>query len=206
MQEIIKSINNETLKSWNKKQFIIIHHTWSTWTDEANKKYLNKDDYISCHYIVWKDWKIYQLCDDDMIAYHCWVSEWCKLKDMNPYCLWIEVNSDWLSFTNEQKKSTKELIEYLMKKYWISKENILRHKDIAPLRKTDVSDVFWNKEYKSWTDYQNNLIKMTELETKQLNALVSLISATWIVTWSVDLKNKLAEMNKYLREEITKYS
>ena len=49
-------------------------------------------------------------------------------------------------------------------------------------------------------------LKMTELETKQLNALVALISATWIVTWSADLKNKLAEMNKYLREEITKYS
>lgn len=35
---------------------------------------------------------------------------------------------------------------------------IIRHKDIAPRRKNDVADEFWNNEYKTFTDYQNSYI------------------------------------------------
>lgn len=38
----------------------------------------------------------------------------------------------------------------------IPKENIIRHKDISPGRKTDVHDSFWNNEYKTFKDYQDS--------------------------------------------------
>jgi N-acetyl-anhydromuramyl-L-alanine amidase AmpD len=42
----------------------------------------------------------------------------------------------------------------------IPKENVLRHKDIRPKRKTDIADIFWNNKYKSWKDYQNSLVPL----------------------------------------------
>ena len=38
----------------------------------------------------------------------------------------------------------------------IPKENVLRHKDIAPNRKNDIADIFWNNKYASWKDYQDS--------------------------------------------------
>lgn len=205
--KIIYSINNEGLAYWNKCKYIIVHHTWSTGTDAANIKYLNKDDYISCHYLVGKNWDVTQLCDENRIAYHCWVSNWLDIKNMNPYCLWIEVNSDWITFTDEQRIATKELIRDMMRRYTIPWYNVLRHKDIAPLRKNDIWDSFWNNQYQSWFKYQDSLTlnNMTELEVKTINAIIAVNSAAWLVAWDLELKGKLEEMNKYLRELLIKF-
>jgi N-acetyl-anhydromuramyl-L-alanine amidase AmpD len=43
----------------------------------------------------------------------------------------------------------------LCQKYAIPKENVLRHKDIAPGRKIDIADSFWNGQAKSFEDYKN---------------------------------------------------
>ena len=120
-------------------------------------------------------------------------------------------HQDWMAvdiwFTDDQTTKEKEA-ELYPKKFE-------RWRKVADIAKKYWIEWWYDLWAKDWfidlPHFQNsNLpiikLKMTELETKQLNALVALISATWIVTWSVDLKNKLAEMNKYLREEITKYS
>lgn len=50
----------------------------------------------------------------------------------------------------------RELCSFLVGSLGIPVENIIRHKDIAPGRKVDVDDSFWNNEYKTFTDYQNS--------------------------------------------------
>ena len=154
---IINSVNNEWLKSGNTKEFVILHHTWASEnvSDQQIKKFLNKTDYISAHYLVWKTWVIYQLVDDDKIAYHAWVSEWKGKNDLNKYSIWIEIHSDWKIFTNEQREATGELVKKLMLNYNIEKENILRHKDISPNRKWDVWDNFWNNLFDTYEEYIN---------------------------------------------------
>jgi len=79
---INKQICNENNPLRNTKdiQSLTIHHTWSQASDVNMWKYLNKVDYISAHYLVRRDGKVFQLMDDDRIAYHAWVSSYKGLK------------------------------------------------------------------------------------------------------------------------------
>jgi N-acetyl-anhydromuramyl-L-alanine amidase AmpD len=61
------------------------------------------------------------------------------------------------SFTDSQRVEVRKLIQHLMAVFKIPKQNVLRHRDIAPKRKTDIADTFWNNAYKTWADYQNSL-------------------------------------------------
>ena len=158
--QIIPSIQNETTPARDTKDIraIILHHTGSSGSDEANLKYLNQPDYISTHYLVATTGKIYQCVDDDHTAYHAGVSEWAGLatkgESLNWCTLGIEVNSDGVNFTDEQRQAVKELLLFLMGKYSIGADNVLRHKDIAPKRKTDIGDNFWKDKFVSYHDYQ----------------------------------------------------
>ena len=105
------------------------------------------------------NWDKYKIWWTEQILWHAGVSEWKWLKDMNRYSIWIEVVWwNWKEFPYEQRVSVKELIQHLMATFNIPKENVLRHKDIAPGRKIDIEDQFWNNKYKSWEEYQNSLV------------------------------------------------
>lgn len=159
--DITKSINNENLTVGNNKKLLILHHTASKASLTNNVKYLNRWDYISAHFIVGKKGEIVQLVDDDRVAFHAGLSSWkgipSKWGSLNWCSIGIEVNSDGYEFTDAQRRATKELIQSLMTKYGIPSELVLRHKDIAPKRKIDVGDNYWNTDYKSWKDYQTSL-------------------------------------------------
>jgi N-acetyl-anhydromuramyl-L-alanine amidase AmpD len=49
-----------------------------------------------------------------------------------------------------------------MKQHNLSISKVIRHKDIAPGRKIDVGDNFWNNQFKSYLDYQNSYIEKNE--------------------------------------------
>jgi len=179
--QIINSINNENNPKRNISDIkaIILHHTGSTGTDEANKKYLNKDDYISAHYLIGKDGKVYQLMDDDVIAYHAGVSSYTGLEakgnSLNWCTLGIEINSNGFDFTDSQRVATKELVQYLMKKYNIPYNMVLGHKHIAPGRKTDPGIML--HQNLSWEVYQKSFNLNTMLDDKQKEAIQLLIYA-----------------------------
>ena len=61
-------------------------------------------------------------------------------------------------FTDESRKAVKELIQYLMDTHKIGTDNVVRHKDISPRRKTDIADTFWSNKFTSWADYKKSLI------------------------------------------------
>jgi N-acetyl-anhydromuramyl-L-alanine amidase AmpD len=158
--QIINSINNEhnPKRSLTDIKSVVLHHTGSAGTDEANKKYLNKDDYVSAHYLIGKDGKVYQLMDDNIIAYHAGVSSYKGLETKNNSLNWctlgIEINSNGFDFTDEQKKSVKELAQFLMKKYNIPYTMVLGHKNIAPGRKVDPGIML--HQNLSWENYQKS--------------------------------------------------
>lgn len=39
----------------------------------------------------------------------------------------------------------------------MKKDSFIRHKDISPGRKVDISDTFWNKKFKTWEEYKTAL-------------------------------------------------
>lgn len=153
----LKTLNKS--KWVNTREFIIVHHTW---TKHGTIKWVLKALTIwkvSCHYVVDFNWDKYKIWNTTDILWHAWVSEWKWRKNMNMYSIWIEVIWwVWEDFPKEQRIAVRELIQHLMKTFNIPKENVLRHKDIAPWRKIDIVDTFWNHWFKSWQEYQNSLV------------------------------------------------
>lgn len=139
----------------NTCEMIVLHHTgW--WTFEWNCSLLsswNKE--VSAHYVVWQLWEICKIWNDSDILWHAWESEWLWRKDINKYSIWIEIVNDWYNFTDIQRSAVEKLIIDIIEKYDIKKENIVRHKDIAPNRKVDIYDTFWNNKFSSYNEYIN---------------------------------------------------
>ena len=145
----------------NTCQYIILHHTGTKeWTIKGVLDWLyRRNDYASCHFVVDINGDVYKIWDPRDILWHAGESKWGKLKDMNKYSVGIEVigplSDGW--FTGEQKLAVRRLIQHLMAVLNIPMTNVLRHKDIAPKRKIDISDTFWNKEYISYEQYMGTL-------------------------------------------------
>jgi len=152
----------------NTCQFVILHHTATA--EGTIKGVLNTLTVgaVSCHYVVDTNGDVYKIGNDKDILWHAGESAWGNLKNMNAYSIWIEViwplKNGW--FTDDQRKSVEILIKELSQKYGIPKENVLRHKDVAPGRKTDIADSFWNIYWESWDAFKNNLFTNKPIMTK----------------------------------------
>lgn len=139
----------------NTKQYIVMHHTGTYAGTVAGVLKTLTTGAVSCHFVVDQNGDAYKIGEPDNILWHAGVSEWNGLKDMNKYSLGIEfVGID--SFTDIQKATGKKLVEHLMAAFNIPKENVIRHADIAPGRKTDINLNFI-LPLKKWSDYQNTL-------------------------------------------------
>ena len=166
----------------NTKQILVLHHTatppWSLKWVISTFKDINKD--VSRHYIVSDTWEVVSFNNEDSILWHAWVSSWRWLYNLNPYSIWVEVIWPW--FNDKQRVATDDLLIDIIKRNNISKENVVRHKDITQYnwnsllwinriswslsRKVDIDDSFWNTRYSSWEEYKNYLFsKLTIMET-----------------------------------------
>lgn len=147
----------------NSCELLVLHHTgW--WTFDWNMNYLSINKVkSSCHYIVWLNWEIWKIGEDTDILWHTWISERKWDNNLNKKSIWIEIINDWDYFSDIQKEKVEELIIDLIKKYNIKKENLVRHKDIAPWRKVDPYDTLRNNKFTSFDDYKNSLFSKIKI-------------------------------------------
>ena len=99
---------------------------------------------VSAHYVIGRDGKIYQLVDEKDNSYHAGKS---SLPDgstnVNSCSIGIELMTSYTeSPTEEQAKALLALINDIKKRYSI--KYVLRHSDIAPVRKTDPWNMDWD--------------------------------------------------------------
>jgi len=99
---------------------------------------------VSAHYVIGRDGKIYQLVDEKDNSYHAGKS---SLPDgttnVNSCSIGIELMTSYTeSPTEEQNKALLHLINDIKKRYSI--KYVLRHSDIAPVRKTDPWNFDWD--------------------------------------------------------------
>ena len=111
------------------------------------KRLKNPKFQVSCHYLINRKGKIFQMVKDENIAWHAGKSKWKKYNNLNPFSLGIELvnKGHRFGYQNFSKKHIRSLIKLcknLKKKYKIPKENFLGHSDIAPLRKIDPGEKF----------------------------------------------------------------
>lgn len=101
---------------------------------------------VSAHYVIGRDGIVYQLVDEKDNSYHAGKS---SLPDgttnVNSCSIGIEIMTSYTeSPTEKQIQSLLSLINSINKRYAI--KYVLRHSDIAPVRKTDP----WNFDWKAF--------------------------------------------------------
>jgi N-acetyl-anhydromuramyl-L-alanine amidase AmpD len=82
-----------------------------------------------------------------------------KNGSLNAFAVGIEVIGPLNDggFTDQQRIAVALLVQDICQRRNIQKEEFLRHKDIAPQRKVDIYDSFWNGKYKTWDEYRASL-------------------------------------------------
>ncbi len=118
---------------------------------ESINRLKNPNSKVSCHYLISRKGKIFQMVHDNNVAWHAGKSKWKNFKNLNPISIGIElVNKGkrfgYQDFTDLQIKSLINLCKLLKRKYKIKQNNFLGHSDIAPLRKIDPGEKFpWKR-------------------------------------------------------------
>ena len=145
----IKSPNFD-LKNRRKIKYIIIHYTGMKTQKEAIKRLQSKVAKVSCHYLISKKGKIFQLVQDNDIAWHAGKSKWKNDVNLNSKSIGIElVNKGFENFPTKQILSLIDILRALKKKYRIKQSYVLGHEDISPGRKIDPGPKFpWKILYK----------------------------------------------------------
>lgn len=201
--------NNPNFTPWlNTKEYIVLHHTWKVW--DWNIKYLSwQVGNVSCHYMIRQNWEIIQFLDDDKIWWHCWKSkrEWKTW--INKYSIWIEIESDWKTFTDIQKTKLHELIVFLSQKYGVVTQKIIRHKDIAPSRKIDPWDNLWALKYSNFEKYQRSFIKfnksMNFILKRLLNYSIKYLKQSWAKSENLQEQKSIHNLADEIRFFISRY-
>lgn len=158
-------LSTKKKSAWkNTCEILVLHHTWG-WNFKGNIEYLaNNKAQASAHYVVWPAGEVGKIWEDTDILWHAWSSAWNWKTDLNKYSIWIEIVWPW--FSDIQRDKVDELVMELISKHNIKKENIVRHKDIAPGRKIDPDDSLWLTRFKTFEAYKNFLFsKLTIMET-----------------------------------------
>lgn len=191
----------------NTCDYIILHHT-ATW--EGTLKWVIRWLTVgkaSCHYVVDTNGDIYKIWEDRDILRHAGKSEWWSIVGMNKCSIGIEVIgplSDWW-FTQEQYSSVSDLIKYLAWLFAIPEKNVLRHKDIAPWRKVDIYDSFWNKKHKTWDDYRKSLFSTSNTMSKKSkydDIMKQVLKETWFKQVFIDHEGDEPLMEKEVKQLI----
>ena len=102
---------------------------------------------VSCHYLISREGKIYNLLCPKFKGWHAGISEWKNVKNLNDYSIGIELENKghehgYTNFTNSQYHKLKQLIKFLKFNFYIKDEDIILHSDIAPNRKKDPGEKF----------------------------------------------------------------
>lgn len=165
---------NYTPKIGRTIQYIVVHYTGNKGdTAFGNTKYFKSENRgASAHYFVDRT-SVWQCVKDNDIAWHCGAKTYIHPKCRNGNSIGVELCDGVGGFDSKTLANAKELIRYLMQKYSIPIDNIVRHYDITgkecPKPFTD-SPKDWEKFKKELEEQE-----MTEQERKQFNGLVEAV-------------------------------
>ncbi len=165
-----KSPNFTEVTTLREVKFVILHYTEMEFLD-ALEKLCDENASVSSHYLIHKNGTIYNLVDDNNIAWHAGKSFWQGIEKLNDHSIGIEIdNLGNEPFTDEQMEACIKLCKYLQEKYDIESRNIIGHSDIAVNRKWDPGIFF------DWELLLKNIIGIpfgTQLDNKTNNILFS---------------------------------
>ena len=172
INKYLSKVNYNTLKGKLNK-YIVIHFTANNGdTALGNCKYFYTEDRgASAHYFVDEN-GVWQCVEDNNVAWHCGASIY-----KHPYCrngnsIGVEMCSRKDSNGNyyimdKTVNNTVELVKYLMNKYNVPIDNVIRHYDVTGKNCPEP----FVRDIKKWQDFKN-MLKIGE-EEEMNNAMVS---------------------------------
>ena len=128
-------------KQFRKIDFLVLHHVAANSADHAIEMF--KECRVSAHFLVDEAGNIFELVDENDIAYHAGVSFWKGVDSLNKVSIGIEfINSKPFEkkFEKEQLIAGIQLCKYLIAKHKIAPANVVGHSDIAYDRTTNLLD------------------------------------------------------------------
>lgn len=150
---------NVTYKKGRSIKYVVTHYTATDASALNNVKYFGGGNRsASADFFIDKDGSIYQFNADiaNYYTWHCGDGKG-KYDITNSNSIGIEVVSSGGEFTEAQKKALRELVTWLMEKYGVKAENVVRHYDAsrktcpAPYCGTAANDKKWKNLHASIT-------------------------------------------------------
>ncbi len=122
----------EKVFSPRKIDFLVLHHIEANSVEHVIDQLLEHK--VSAHFLIDESGKIFELVDENDIAYHAGVSFWRGCDGVNKNSIGIEfINSAPFTkkFEAAQMQAGVELCKYLIAKYGIEARNVVGHSDVA---------------------------------------------------------------------------
>lgn len=158
-------------------RYIIVHCTEVVDAEEAHNYYMGGAKQVSPHYMILENGEVRQYVDEKNRAWHAGIGHWKDIEDMNSHSIGIElVNggepADCPPYTEAQIEALIRLGNEICARWDIPPQNILGHKDIAPIRKRDPGRHFpwkecaeqgfgvWPREAEPVEDMKAGLVKI----------------------------------------------
>tara|TARA_B100000945_G_scaffold300209_1_gene281688 strand:- start:124 stop:846 length:723 start_codon:yes stop_codon:yes gene_type:complete len=171
---------NDKKRSKKSIKFLIFHYTGMKSEKKAIQRLTNIQSQVASHYLVKFNGDIVIFVPDLYVAWHAGLSAWKKYSFLNKNSIGIEISNPghefgYKNFSKKQINSLIKLSSFLIKKYKISKKNILGHSDISPLRKKDPGEKFpWEylakKKIGYW--YKINKNRLADLRNKKCSKIL----------------------------------
>lgn len=164
----ITKVNFTDKNDTGRIEYIVVHYFGGLATVENLAKYWqNTYAGASAHYGVGHDGTIIQMVEDADIAWHCGASSYKHPKCRNSNSIGIEMavyktnknhlyasDTDWY-YTLETVVNTVKLVQYLMKKYNVPADRVIRHYDVTG--KICPAPYVHNNQKYNYADFRNRL-------------------------------------------------
>lgn len=144
IKQLLTSQNRKKSTGERLKKYIVVHYTGGLGSAKANAEYY-ASKYIgsSAHLFLDEGETVYQSVLDNDVAWHCGANKYYHKECRNANSIGVEVvpkkistktknatDTDWY-FTEETLNRLEEVLIYLMKKYNIPIQNVVRHYDVT---------------------------------------------------------------------------
>ncbi|MDQ0320953.1 N-acetylmuramoyl-L-alanine amidase [Pararhizobium capsulatum DSM 1112] len=128
---------------------IVLHYTGMPTAEGALDWLCREESQVSSHYFVHEDGRVDQLVAESRRAWHAGKSFWQGESDINSRSIGIEIanpgHPTLPDFPEKQIQAVVELCLNCGERWSITRERVLAHSDIAPIRKVDPGENFpWN--------------------------------------------------------------
>ena len=170
VKEMLAHPSNFTKGRKQKIQYIVVHYTANNGdTAEGNGKYFSgADRNTSAHYFV-DEIKIERSVFDKDTAWHCGAKIYRHKKCRNENSIGVEMcskkDSNGQYYINQKtQNNAAELVKWLMKKYDIPIENVLRNNDVTG----KLCPEPFAKNQKLWLDFKQKLLQSKEVKKEML--------------------------------------